>query len=179
MAGATACHERPSFAMCARPSGSASPLPIRDSHPYGYRPYRLRFQGVIATHMGDRDTTISESIAMTRQCVGGTGRTLDSAVQARRRRSETAPRLATDVRPTKRMSPSGLRLRPMPFGGEREAFVAPGYNTDAIQQIARYGLAGEKSSFVGNPDGIIPGNVGPDRRGFGTGPKRTTTSPGV
>ena len=51
---------------------------------------------------------------------------------------------------------------PMPSGGEREAFVAADYNTDMIEQIARYGRVRDKAIFVGNPDDIISGTFGTD-----------------
>ncbi len=51
---------------------------------------------------------------------------------------------------------------PMPFGGEREAFVAADYNADMIEQIARYSRIRDKAIFVGNSDDIIPGTFGPN-----------------
>ena len=51
---------------------------------------------------------------------------------------------------------------PMPSGGEREAFVAADYNSEMIEQVARYGRIRDKAIFVGNPDDIILGTFGPD-----------------
>jgi predicted glycosyltransferase len=50
---------------------------------------------------------------------------------------------------------------PMPDGGEREAFLTADYNTEMIQQVARYPRVRDRAVFVGNPDDIVPLDFGP------------------
>src|SRR5262249_46096509 len=51
---------------------------------------------------------------------------------------------------------------PMPDGGEREAFVAADYNAEMVEHVARYPGLRDASIFVGDPDDIVDGRLGPD-----------------
>ncbi len=51
---------------------------------------------------------------------------------------------------------------PMPANGDREAFVAADYNTEMIEQIARFPRVRDASIFVGQPDDIVDRSFGPD-----------------
>jgi len=50
---------------------------------------------------------------------------------------------------------------PMPDGGGGEAALAADYNTEIVEQIARYPRLRDRSIFVGNPDDIVPLPLGP------------------
>ncbi len=51
---------------------------------------------------------------------------------------------------------------PMPDGGDREAFLTADYNTEMIEQVARYPRLRDRSIFVGSPEDIVPDRFGPD-----------------
>jgi pimeloyl-ACP methyl ester carboxylesterase/predicted glycosyltransferase len=51
---------------------------------------------------------------------------------------------------------------PMPDGGDREAFLASEYNEEMVEQVARYKRVRDRSIFVGNPDDIVAGALGPE-----------------
>ncbi len=55
---------------------------------------------------------------------------------------------------------------PMPDGGEREAFVAADYNAEMVEHIRDHPGIRDCSIFVGNPDDIVPGRLGPDLPGI-------------
>ena len=50
---------------------------------------------------------------------------------------------------------------PMPDGGERERFLTADYNTEMIEQIARYPRVRDRAIFVGEPEDIVPESFGP------------------
>ena len=51
---------------------------------------------------------------------------------------------------------------PMPDGGEREAALTADYNAEMIEQRARFRRVRDRSVFVGDPDDIVPDDLGPD-----------------
>jgi predicted glycosyltransferase len=51
---------------------------------------------------------------------------------------------------------------PMPDGGDREAVLTADYNTEMIEQIARFPRLRDRAVYVGNPDDIVPETFGPD-----------------
>jgi predicted glycosyltransferase len=51
---------------------------------------------------------------------------------------------------------------PMPDGGTRESATTADYNAEMIEQVARFPWLRDKALFVGNPDDIVPDNLGPD-----------------
>ena len=55
---------------------------------------------------------------------------------------------------------------PMPEGGEREAFLTADYNTEMIEQVARFPRVRDRAVFVGNPDDIVPLDFGPGLPGI-------------
>lgn len=50
---------------------------------------------------------------------------------------------------------------PMPDGGAREAALAADYNAEMVEHRARLGRVRDRSVFVGDPDDIVPGDLGP------------------
>jgi len=50
---------------------------------------------------------------------------------------------------------------PMPGGGEDEARLTADYNAEMIEHIARFPRVRDRAIFVGNPDDIVPGTLGP------------------
>ncbi len=50
---------------------------------------------------------------------------------------------------------------PMPDGGEREAFLAADHNAQMVEHVARNPRLRDRSIFVGDPDDIVPGLLGP------------------
>ena len=50
---------------------------------------------------------------------------------------------------------------PMPDGGEREAFLAADNNAQMVEHVARNPRLRDRSIFVGDPDDIVPGLLGP------------------
>ena len=50
---------------------------------------------------------------------------------------------------------------PMPVGGEHEALLTADYNTEMIEQIARYPRVRDRAIFVGDPEDIVPDRFGP------------------
>ncbi|MDX6521334.1 MAG: hypothetical protein QOF08_1939, partial [Gaiellales bacterium] len=50
---------------------------------------------------------------------------------------------------------------PMPDGGDPEAALTADYNGEMVEQIARYPQLRDRALFVGNPDDIVPGRLGP------------------
>jgi pimeloyl-ACP methyl ester carboxylesterase/predicted glycosyltransferase len=55
---------------------------------------------------------------------------------------------------------------PMPDGGEREAALAADYNAEMVEQIARYPRLRDQALFVGDPDDIVSGSLGPSLPGI-------------
>jgi pimeloyl-ACP methyl ester carboxylesterase len=51
---------------------------------------------------------------------------------------------------------------PMPDGGEQEALLTADYNSDMIEQIARFPRVRDRSIFIGETDDVIDGHFGPD-----------------
>ena len=51
---------------------------------------------------------------------------------------------------------------PMPDGGEREAHLTADYNSEMIEQIARFPRVRDRALFVGESDDVIGGHFGPD-----------------
>jgi predicted glycosyltransferase len=50
---------------------------------------------------------------------------------------------------------------PMPDGGDAEAALTADYNADMVEQIARLPRLRDRALFVGNPDDVVPGQLGP------------------
>jgi pimeloyl-ACP methyl ester carboxylesterase/predicted glycosyltransferase len=50
---------------------------------------------------------------------------------------------------------------PMPDGGAREAALAADYNAEMVEHRARLGRVRDRSVFVGDPDDIVPADLGP------------------
>jgi pimeloyl-ACP methyl ester carboxylesterase/predicted glycosyltransferase len=50
---------------------------------------------------------------------------------------------------------------PMADGGERESFLTADYNADMVDHIAEHPEVRDVALFVGNPDDIVPGRLGP------------------
>jgi predicted glycosyltransferase len=55
---------------------------------------------------------------------------------------------------------------PMPDGGEREAWLAADYNAEMVEQVGRFPSLRDRSLFVGDPDDVVPGSLGPDLPGI-------------
>lgn len=51
---------------------------------------------------------------------------------------------------------------PMPDGGEREAFLTADYNAQMVEHVARNPRLRDLSIFIGDPEDIVPGRLGPD-----------------
>ena len=50
---------------------------------------------------------------------------------------------------------------PMPDGGDREVALTADYNAEMIEQRARFRRVRDRSVFVGDPDDIVPDDLGP------------------
>ena len=50
---------------------------------------------------------------------------------------------------------------PMPDGGDHEAALTADYNAEMIEQRARFRRVRDRSVFVGDPDDIVPDDLGP------------------
>ena len=50
---------------------------------------------------------------------------------------------------------------PLPDGGDREVALTADYNAEMIEQRARFRRVRDRSVFVGDPDDIVPGDLGP------------------
>jgi pimeloyl-ACP methyl ester carboxylesterase/predicted glycosyltransferase len=55
---------------------------------------------------------------------------------------------------------------PMPDGGEHEAMLTADYNAEMIEHIDDHPEIRDRSIFVGSPDDIVPGRLGPDLPGI-------------
>jgi len=55
---------------------------------------------------------------------------------------------------------------PMPENGEREAFVAADYNAEMVEHVREHPEIRDRAIFVGNPDDIVDGRLGPDLPGI-------------
>jgi pimeloyl-ACP methyl ester carboxylesterase/UDP:flavonoid glycosyltransferase YjiC (YdhE family) len=51
---------------------------------------------------------------------------------------------------------------PMPDGGEHEAFLAADTNAQMVEHVARHPHVRDRSIFIGDPDDIVAGRLGPD-----------------
>ena len=50
---------------------------------------------------------------------------------------------------------------PFPDGGDTEAALAADYNAEMVEQIARLPRLRDRALFVGSPDDVVPGQLGP------------------
>ncbi len=50
---------------------------------------------------------------------------------------------------------------PMPEGGEREAFLAADHNAQMVEHVARHPQLRDRAIFVGDPEDIVAGRLGP------------------
>jgi pimeloyl-ACP methyl ester carboxylesterase/predicted glycosyltransferase len=50
---------------------------------------------------------------------------------------------------------------PMPDGGEHEAALTADYNAEMVEHVARYPGLRDRAVFVGDPDDVVPGSLGP------------------
>jgi predicted glycosyltransferase len=48
----------------------------------------------------------------------------------------------------------------MPEGGDREAYLTADYNAEMVEHIANQPQIRDRSIFVGNPDDVVPGDLG-------------------
>ncbi|MGB7589190.1 MAG: alpha/beta fold hydrolase [Solirubrobacterales bacterium] len=55
---------------------------------------------------------------------------------------------------------------PMPENGEREAFVTADYNAEMVEHVRNHSEIRDRAIFVGNPDDIVSGRLGPDLPGI-------------
>ncbi len=55
---------------------------------------------------------------------------------------------------------------PMEDGGERESFLTADYNADMVDHVAAHPEVRDLALFVGNPDDIVAGRLGPDLPGI-------------
>jgi pimeloyl-ACP methyl ester carboxylesterase/predicted glycosyltransferase len=55
---------------------------------------------------------------------------------------------------------------PMPDGGEHEAYLAADYNAEMVEHVGRYPGLRDRSVFVGDPDDIVAGALGPGLPGI-------------
>ena len=55
---------------------------------------------------------------------------------------------------------------PMPDGGDREAFLAADMNAQMVEHVGRYPRVRDRSIFVGDPDDVVPGTLGPGLPGI-------------
>jgi pimeloyl-ACP methyl ester carboxylesterase/predicted glycosyltransferase len=51
-------------------------------------------------------------------------------------------------------------MLPMPDGGEREAFLTSEYNTEMVEQVARFRRVRDRSIFVGDPSDLVRDRLG-------------------
>ena len=56
-------------------------------------------------------------------------------------------------------------MLPMPDGGEREAFLTAEFNTEMIEQVARFRRIRDRSIYVGDPGDLVPDLLGPELPG--------------
>ena len=50
---------------------------------------------------------------------------------------------------------------PMADGGEREAYLTSDYNAEMVEHVERYPHLRDRSVFVGDPEDLVPGSLGP------------------
>jgi pimeloyl-ACP methyl ester carboxylesterase/predicted glycosyltransferase len=50
---------------------------------------------------------------------------------------------------------------PMPDGGEHEALLTSDYNAEMVEHVARYPRLRDRSVFVGDPEDLVAGSLGP------------------
>jgi pimeloyl-ACP methyl ester carboxylesterase/predicted glycosyltransferase len=50
---------------------------------------------------------------------------------------------------------------PMPDGGDREAFLTADYNAEMVEHVARYPRLRDRAIFVGDPEDVVGGSLGP------------------
>ena len=55
---------------------------------------------------------------------------------------------------------------PMPDGGEHEEMLTSDYNAEMVEHIADHPQIRDRSIFVGNPDDVVGGRLGPDLPGI-------------
>jgi pimeloyl-ACP methyl ester carboxylesterase/predicted glycosyltransferase len=55
---------------------------------------------------------------------------------------------------------------PMPDGGDHEAWLAADYNAEMVDQVGRFPSLRDRALFVGEPDDVVPGALGPDLPGI-------------
>ena len=55
---------------------------------------------------------------------------------------------------------------PMEDGGEHEAYLTADYNAEMVEHIAASPEVRDRALFVGNPDDIVPGRLGPELPGI-------------
>jgi predicted glycosyltransferase len=55
---------------------------------------------------------------------------------------------------------------PMPDGGDHEAYLTADYNAEMVEHIAGSPEVRDRALFVGNPDDIVPGRLGPKLPGI-------------
>jgi pimeloyl-ACP methyl ester carboxylesterase/predicted glycosyltransferase len=51
---------------------------------------------------------------------------------------------------------------PMADGGDHEAFLTSDYNAEMVEHVARYPRLRDRSVFVGDPEDLVDGSLGPD-----------------
>ena len=51
---------------------------------------------------------------------------------------------------------------PMADGGDHEAFLTSDYNAEMVEHVARYPRLRDRSVFVGDPEDLVAGSLGPD-----------------
>jgi pimeloyl-ACP methyl ester carboxylesterase/predicted glycosyltransferase len=51
---------------------------------------------------------------------------------------------------------------PMPDGGDHEAYLTSDYNAEMVEHVARYPHLRDRSVFVGDPEDLVDGLLGPD-----------------
>jgi predicted glycosyltransferase len=51
---------------------------------------------------------------------------------------------------------------PMADGGEHEAFLTSDYNAEMVEHVARYPRLRDRSVFIGDPEDLVDGPLGPD-----------------
>ena len=65
---------------------------------------------------------------------------------------------------------------PMPDGGEHEAMLTSDYNAEMVEHIDAHPEIRDRSIFVGGPDDIVAGRLGPDLPGIRDWTDATSTS---
>ena len=66
---------------------------------------------------------------------------------------------------------------PMLDGGDREAALTADYNAEMIEQRARFRRVRDRPVFVGDPDDIVPDDLGPACLRCAAGSRTTSPSP--